>query len=151
VTLRVWALGTASAVLILDQLTKAWAVNALSDGPIDLIDGFLQLDLTHNTGAAFSFFAQSGPVLGVVVIGVILIILFALKDASHVTEAIGLGLVLGGALGNLSDRVFRGDGFVNGAVVDFIDFSFFATFNVADSAVTIGVALLLISTLFRRR
>lgn len=150
-TLRLWALGTAAIVLLLDQLTKWWAVNGLADGPIELIDGFLQLDLTYNTGAAFSFFAQSGPFLGIVVIGVILLILFALKDASHVTEAIALGLVLGGALGNLTDRLFRGDGFVDGAVVDFIDFSFFATFNVADSAVTIGVALLLISTVVRRR
>jgi signal peptidase II len=151
VTLRLWALGTAAIVLLLDQLTKWWAVNGLADGPMELIDGFLQLDLTYNTGAAFSFFAQSGPFLGIVVIGVILLILFALKDASHVTEAIALGLVLGGALGNLTDRLFRGDGFVDGAVVDFIDFSFFATFNVADSAVTIGVALLLISTVVRRR
>lgn len=150
-TLRLWALGTAAVVLVLDQLTKWWAVNALADGPIVLIDGFLELDLTYNTGAAFSFFAQSGPFLGLVVIGVVLLILFALKDASHVTEAIALGLVLGGALGNLMDRLFRGSGFVDGAVVDFIDFSFFATFNVADSAVTIGVALLLISTVVRRR
>lgn len=138
-------------VLVLDQLTKWWAVNALSDGPIELIDGFLQLNLTYNTGAAFSIFTQSGPFLGILVIGVVLLILFALKDAGHITEAIGLGMVLGGALGNLTDRLFRGDGFVDGAVVDFIDFSFFATFNVADSAVTIGVALLLISTVVRRR
>jgi signal peptidase II len=151
VTLRLWALGTAAVVLVLDQLTKWWAVNRLADGPIELIDGFLQLDLTYNTGAAFSFFAQSGPFLGIVVIGVILLILFALKDASHITEAIALGLVLGGALGNLTDRLFRGEGFVDGAVVDFVDFSFFATFNLADSAVTIGVALLLISTVIRRR
>ena len=143
----------AGVVLVLDQLTKAWAVNALADGPIVLIEDFLRLHLTFNTGAAFSIFsdlAKSGPLLGIVVIGVVLLILFALKDASHIGEAVGLGLVLGGALGNLTDRLFRGDEFIDGAVVDFIDFSFFATFNVADSAVTIGVVILLITAFFRR-
>jgi len=115
-----------------------------------LIDGLLKLELTYNTGAAFSIFARSGPVLGVVVIGVIILIVVALRDAGNLAEAIGLGLVLGGALGNLTDRVFRGDGLIDGAVVDFVDFSFFATFNVADSAVTIGVIVLLAGTLLRR-
>ena len=149
-SLRLIALAVAGAVLLLDQLTKTWAVNALADGPIVLIEDFLQLRLTFNTGAAFSFFARNGPFLGVVVIGVVILIVFALRDARHIAEAVGLGLVLGGALGNLTDRFFRGDGIIDGAVVDFIDFSFFATFNVADSAVTIGVLVLLISTLFRR-
>ena len=151
--LRLWSLAVAAVVLVIDQLTKIWAVDALSDGPIVIIDDLLRLHLTFNTGAAFSIFsdlAKSGPILGILVIGVVLLILFALKDASHIGEAVGLGLVLGGALGNLADRLFRGDGFMDGAVVDFIDFSFFATFNVADSAVTIGVAVLLISTFFRR-
>lgn len=62
-----------------------------------------------------------------------------------------LGLVLGGAVGNLIDRLFRGDGFLDGGVVDFIDFSFFATFNVADACVTIGVILLLFATFIHRR
>ena len=148
--LRLWAGAVAAVVLVLDQLTKIWVVNALADGPIVIIEDFLRLHLTYNTGAAFSFFSRSGPILGIVVIGVVLLILFALKDASHIGEAVGLGLVLGGALGNLTDRLFRGDEFIDGAVVDFIDFSFFATFNVADSAVTIGVVVLLISTFFRR-
>ncbi len=152
--LRLWAAAVAAVVVVLDQLTKAWAVNALADGPIVIIEDFLELQLTFNTGAAFSILsdlARSGPILGIVVIGVVLLILFALRDASHIGEAVGLGLVLGGALGNLIDRLFRGDGFMDGAVVDFIDFSFFATFNVADSAVTIGVAILLVSTFFFRR
>jgi len=154
VKLRLWAAAVAAVVVVLDQLTKAWAVNALADGPIVIIEDFLELQLTFNTGAAFSILsdlARSGPILGIVVIGVVLLILFALRDASHIGEAVGLGLVLGGALGNLIDRLFRGDGFMDGAVVDFIDFSFFATFNVADSAVTIGVAILLVSTFFFRR
>jgi signal peptidase II len=138
-------------VLVIDQVSKTWAVDALADKPIVIIDGFLQLRLAFNTGAAFSLFARSGPVLGLVVIGVIALIFFSLRNAGTLAEAIALGLVLGGALGNFSDRLFRGDGIIDGGVVDFIDFSFFPTFNVADSAVTIGVILLLLSTLIRRR
>ena len=134
-----------------DQLSKTWAVNALADGPIVIIEDFLQLRLTYNTGAAFSLFARSGPVLGIIVIGVIVLIVVSLRDAGNIGEAVGLGLVLGGALGNLTDRMFRGDGFMDGAVVDFIDFSFFPTFNVADTAVTVGVLVLLISTFLLKR
>jgi signal peptidase II len=146
-----WAGALAGAVLVVDQLTKAWAVNALADGPIVIIEDFLRLRLTHNTGAAFSLFARSGPVLGLIVIGVIILIVVSLRDAGNLGEAIGLGLVLGGALGNLTDRVFRGDGLMDGAVVDFIDFSFFPTFNMADSAVTVGVIVLLVSTFVLKR
>jgi signal peptidase II len=141
----------AGAVLVVDQLTKAWAVNALADGPIVIIEDFLRLRLTLNTGAAFSLFARSGPVLGLIVIGVIILIVVSLRDAGSLGEAIGLGLVLGGALGNLTDRVFRGDGLMDGAVVDFIDFSFFPTFNMADSAITVGVIVLLVSTFVLKR
>jgi signal peptidase II len=96
-------------------------------------------------------FARSGPVLGLIVIGVIILIVVSLRDAGSLGEAIGLGLVLGGALGNLTDRVFRGDGLMDGAVVDFIDFSFFPTFNMADSAITVGVIVLLVSTFVLKR
>ncbi len=137
--------------MVIDQLTKAWAVNALADGPIVIIEDFLRLRLTHNTGAAFSLFAKSGSVLGLIVVGVIILIVVSLRDAGSPGEAIGLGLVLGGALGNLTDRMFRGDGLMDGAVIDFIDFSFFPTFNMADSAVTVGVIVLLVSTFVAKR
>ncbi len=149
--LRLWALLVAGIVLIVDQLAKAWAVNALADGPIVLIGDFLHLDLLYNTGAAFSFFGGGGRLLPLVVIGVVIAIFFALRDAGNLGEAIGLGLVLGGALGNLADRVFRGDGLIDGAVVDYIDLSFFATFNLADTAVTVGVIVLAVSTFFVKR
>ena len=135
----------------MDQLTKWWALNELADGPIVIIDDFFQLRLTFNTGASVSILANSGPLIGIVVLGVIGLIMFVLGDASRQLEAVALGLVLGGAIGNLLDRLFRGDGFLDGAVVDFIDFSFFATFNIADSCVTIGVALLLFATFIHRR
>ena len=132
-------------------MTKWWALNALADEPIVLIDDFLQFRLTFNTGASFSILTQAGPVIALIAFGVIGLIIWVLGDANRRVEAIALGLVLGGAIGNLIDRMFRGDGFLDGAVVDFVDFSFFATFNVADAAINIGVVLLLIATFLHRK
>lgn len=141
----------AGVVVIVDQVTKWWALQELADGPIVLIEDFLQLRLLFNTGASFSILSNAGPVLAIVAFGVIGLIVYILGEASRRVEAVALGLVLGGAVGNLLDRVFRGDGLLDGAVVDFIDFSFFATFNVADAAINVGVVLLLIATFVRRR
>jgi signal peptidase II len=126
-------------------------VNQLADQPIVLIADFLQLRLLFNTGASFSILTNAGPVLAIVAFGVIGLIVYVLGDASRRIEAVALGMVLGGAIGNLLDRLFRGSGLLDGAVVDFIDFSFFATFNVADAAINIGVVLLLVGTFLLRR
>jgi signal peptidase II len=135
---------------LLDQLTKWWATNALAEGPIVVIDDWFQFRLTYNTGASFSIFSGGGQILALVAIGVVALIFYILGDASRRIEAVALGLVLGGALGNLTDRVLRGSGFLDGAVVDFIDFSFFATFNVADIAINIGVLVLFIAAFWKR-
>ncbi len=137
-------------VVTVDQLTKLWALRALDDGPIVVIDGVLNLRLFFNTGASFSLFAKGGAVIGLVVIGVVVMIFFALREAGHRFDAVALGLVLGGAIGNLLDRILRGDGFLDGAVVDFINVPFFATFNVADIAINVGVGLLLVGAFLRR-
>lgn len=147
---RSLAFAVAAVVVVLDQLTKWWAVNALADGPIVVIDGFFQFRLTFNTGASFSILTGAGPLIATISLGVVFMIVFILGDASRRLEAVALGIVLGGAVGNLVDRVFRGDGFLDGAVVDFIDFDFFATFNVADMAINIGVALLLLAVFLGR-
>jgi signal peptidase II len=126
-------------------------VNQLADQPIVLIADFVQLRLLFNTGASFSILTNAGPVLAIVAFGVIGLIVYVLGDASRRIEAVALGMVLGGAIGNLLDRLFRGSGLLDGAVVDFIDFSFFATFNVADAAINIGVVLLLVGTFLLRR
>ena len=133
----------------MDQLTKAWAVDTLSDGPIVIIDGVVQFRLTFNTGASFSIFSNGGPLLAIVAIGVIGLIVYVLGDASRRIEAVALGLVLGGSIGNLIDRLFRGDGWFDGAVVDFIDVQVF-TNNVADIALFVGVALLLFAAFIHR-
>lgn len=141
----------AAIVVVLDQLTKWWAETALAAGPIVIIPDFFQFRLTYNTGAAFSMFSQGGPVLAVIAIAVIGVIMFVLSDASRRGEAVALGMVLGGSIGNLIDRITRGDGFLDGGVVDFIDFSFFATFNVADMGITLGVGLLLLLAFMPKR
>lgn len=143
-------MSVAAIVVIVDQATKVWALRALDDGPIVLIDGVLNFRLFFNTGASFSVFARGGAVIGIVVIGVVVMIFFALREAGHRLDAVALGLVLGGAVGNLLDRLFRGAGFLDGAVVDFINVPFFATFNMADIAINVGVGLLLVGAFLRR-
>lgn len=140
----------AALVVVADQVAKAWAVEALADGPIVVVDGWLNLRLVFNTGASFSFFSNGGAVIGLLVIAVVVMIFVALREAGRRLDAVALGLVLGGAVGNLLDRLFRGAGLLDGAVVDFINVPFFATFNLADIAINVGVALLLIGALVRR-
>lgn len=138
--------------MVLDQLTKHWALATLEGEPrIVIIDGFLELTFTRNSGSAFSLFQGNGPILAIIALGVVGLIVFVLRDASHRLEALALGLVLGGALGNLTDRVFRGDALLDGAVIDWIDLWWIPTFNVADAAITIGVAVLLLAAFVTRR
>jgi len=137
----VWVtLATAAVVVALDQATKAWALSALAHRSIH-VAGPLSLTLRRNTGSAFSLFTGSSPALAVVA-GVLAvgIMILATRVRSRML-AVALGLVLGGALGNLADRVFRS---ASGGVVDFIDFRFWPTFNVADSAIVVGVVAIVV-------
>jgi signal peptidase II len=139
----------AALVLAADQLTKAWAVHALDDGhDIDVV-WTLRFHLTFNGGMAFSQGTGLGPVIGVVAIVVVAVLLVSLRRTGSVVASAGVGLVVGGAAGNIFDRLFRsGDGFLTGEVVDFIDLQWWPVFNVADAAVVIGGILLLVSTFF---
>ena len=137
------------AVVLVDQLTKWWAATVLPGNPISLIGDFLQLRYHTNSGAAFSMLQGSGSIIALVAIAVVLFIALVVRSVPYRPEAIALGLVLGGAVGNLIDRVFRGGGFLDGEVIDFVDFSFFPAFNAADSAITIGAALALIFAFIR--
>ncbi|MDJ0960179.1 MAG: signal peptidase II [Acidimicrobiia bacterium] len=147
---RALAALVAVVALVLDQITKIWAVAALSDGPYVIIDGFLRFAEARNPGASFSTFTDQGQIIGVIAIGVIAVVFVLADRVHHTIDVVGLGLIMGGAAGNLADRIFRGDGFLDGAVVDFIDFDFFPSFNVADTAINIGVGLLLIGTFVLR-
>lgn len=127
-----------------DQLSKRWALNALDDRVIHLV-WTLQLNLAFNTGMAFSRGEGLGPVIGVVALVVVVAMLMSLRRADSLLSAVAAGMVLGGAVGNLADRLFRGSGWLQGAVVDFIDLQWFPIFNVADIGITVGGALLVLS------
>jgi signal peptidase II len=136
--------GVAAIVLVLDQLTKWWALRTLDDRTIDLV-GSLRLALTFNTGGAFGLGSNFVPVLAVFAVGVVLVIVVRGETNTRLSVAIALGLVLGGAFGNLADRMFRGPGLLRGAVIDFIDLQWWPVFNLADTAVTCGCILLVLT------
>jgi signal peptidase II len=140
------ALLIAAAVVLVVQLTKHWAVNALADGDIDLV-GSLRFNLAFNTGMAFSQGTGVGPVIGIVALLVVVGLLISIGRASSPLYTPAVGLIIGGAVGNLVDRLFRAPGWFRGGVVDFIDVQWWPIFNVADICVTVGGALLLLTTL----
>lgn len=143
-------------IILLDQLTK-WPIVKwldLRDGPIT-INSFLSIVRRHNEGAAFSFLADAGGwqrwffiTLATTVSAYIVYWLWTIRNAGNTTLSVGLAFVLGGAIGNLADRIHYG------YVIDFIEVYFarwdyhFPAFNVADSAITAGAALLIIDALF---
>lgn len=138
------AVGIAVSVVALDLVTKRYAALNFADGTVEVIPGFLSFTFVENPGAAFSLFREAGPVMGVLAILVTGFVLGSLRVGRPKLEVVALGLVLGGANGNLMDRIFRGDGFLDGKVIDWIDLWVIPTFNVADTSVTFAVVLLLI-------
>ncbi len=134
-------LAVALAVVIADQVTKSLAVSRLSSGPVHLIGPFA-LVLSYNTGVAFS--VGTGLTLPIIVIVVVIVALLAWfsRTVPNTAAAVGVGMILGGAVGNLSDRLFRGH---HGAVVDFLRSGFWPTFNLADSAVVCGCVVFAIA------
>ena len=130
-----------AAVLLLDQLTKWWASDALADRTIDLV-WTLRLHLVFNTGAAFSQGEGWGPLFAVLILLVVALLVRQGAGTDDPMTRIAVGVIIGGAIGNLADRAFReGGGFFGGAVIDFIDLQWWPVFNVADSAVVVGGVL----------
>ena len=138
------------AVVVADQLTKQWVLNALSDGKVVKLFWTLQFNLVFNSGMAFSQGQGVGRIIGVLAIFVVIGLLMSLRDAKVLATVIGTGLLVGGATGNILDRLFRGGGWMGGSVVDFIDLQWFPVFNVADSAVTIGAGFLILGAFMTR-
>jgi signal peptidase II len=135
----------AAVVLALDALTKQWAVSALADGPVELF-GPVRLALTRNKAGAFGLGGAFVPFLAVAALGLVVLMVVTGSATERTSVAAALGLILGGAFGNVADRVFRAPGFLEGAVVDFVDVGFWPVFNVADSAITCGCILLLLAS-----
>ena len=149
--MRLQWLWCSALVIIFDQLSKAWAVHALSYKILKVLP-FLNFRLAFNRGAAFSFLGDAGgwqvvffAVLALLICGVLCIWLTRL-GAHKIMQACALSLIIGGALGNVIDRVRLG------YVIDFIDFHIqhwhYATFNLADTAICIGAVILILSSLF---
>ena len=133
--------GTAAAVLAADQLTKYLVVRHLEGrAPVRIVGSFVELRYTTNSGGAFSLL--TGAPLFFVVMAVVIIggIIHAARKAEGLPVLVTLGLVLGGALGNLVDRLFRDDG----AVVDFVKVGIWPVFNLADSCIVVGGLLLVL-------
>jgi signal peptidase II len=147
-----WVLFAAIAigVLVLDQLSKAWITSNLEIGEsVEVLGEWLRLVHWRNTGALFGLLPQSAPVFAVISIGVVgLIVLYHRKAGRGIVTTIALALLLGGAVGNLVDRLRYG------SVVDFVDMGIgqwrFYTYNVADAAITTAIILLLAMAVFPR-
>jgi signal peptidase II len=137
-------LAVASLVVAADQLTKQLALDRLNDGPIHLINGVLSLHLAFNPGGAFGF-GQNAPLFFLLAsLAIIVFIVIWIGRSAETGFVVPLGLVLGGGMGNVIDRLFRG---YDGQVVDFIDLHVWPVFNLADSAIVIGVILIALSGL----
>lgn len=138
-------------VVVLDQLTKWWALEALTE-PTRIIDlvWTLRLRVIYNTGTAFSLTSDSGPVVSIIALGVVGFLLWSGREQRSRSVLAAYGLVIGGTIGNLVDRLFRdgNDGFLGGAVIDFVDLQWFPVWNLADAALTIGIGLLLVVGIF---
>jgi len=150
-----WFLAALAVALPLDQITKYWIIARFHYGEVhEVVPGFFDLTHVRNPGGAFSFFAH-GPsewrmafFVGTTSIALVLLVIFLIR---HEQEArlspLALGAIMGGALGNLIDRL------VHGEVIDFLDIHLYGgytwpTFNVADSAIVIGVTILMIEVFF---
>jgi signal peptidase II len=132
------------AVLVVDQIAKVWAASALDHHTIH-VAWKLQLKLVRNPGTAFSLGEGKGALLGVIACIVVVVLVRLARQPRTMVSAIGIALILGGAVGNVVDRLVRAPhGFMTGHVVDFIDFQFWPVFNVADMGVTCGIILVLL-------
>lgn len=141
----------ALVIIIADQITKWWAIDILNSGKITVIDDLFYLTLVYNRGAAFGIFPGRNYlfiVLSILTIAVLIFFYRSFFSGSSISRISG-GLILGGAIGNLIDR-FRFN-----YVVDFLDFKFgsyhWPAFNIADSAICVGVTILIVLVLFEKK
>jgi signal peptidase II len=138
---------TALVVILFDLATKAWAVARLENqSDIKVIGEFLKFSFVRNPGAAFSFGTGVTWVFTLIAIAVTIAILLISKNVTNKPWAIALGGLLGGAVGNLIDRIFRSPEMFHGHVVDFISVPNYPMFNISDSAVVLSaIAMVILS------
>lgn len=128
----------------LDIATKAWATASLTERTIAMFGGRLLLRESRNTGAAFSLGTDKTLLISLIGVAVVAVVVRHVRKVTSPAAAAAWGLVAGGATGNLTDRLLRDPAPLRGGVVDWIDLGWFPSFNAADSAITVGVALLLL-------
>ena len=143
-------LGVAAAVVNADLITKRHAALNFDGDPVEVIPGFFEFTYVENPGGAFGMFQDGGVVIGVAALIVASVVLVAMAHDRPLLETVALGFVVGGAIGNLVDRFARGEGIIDGPVIDWIELSIIPTFNIADASVTVAVALLLIHAWWTR-
>lgn len=138
-------------VAVADQLSKGWALAHLGEGPRSVVGELLQFQLIHNSGAAWGMGAEITPVVTVVQIIICVgAIVFVARSVRSPGWLVALGLVIGGALGNIHDRLLRPPGAFFGEVVDFLELPHWPIFNVADMAVCTGAALIVLLAVLGR-
>jgi signal peptidase II len=138
-------LTVAAVVYALDVVSKLLVVAKLTpDEPVHVLGSFLELTYTRNSGAAFSIGWGYTAIFSLIAIGVVVVILRLARRLYSAPWALALGLLLGGAIGNLTDRIARAPGPFRGWVVDFVQVPHFAIFNLADSAITCGGVLMVL-------
>lgn len=137
-------LGIAAVLVVADLLTKRYAALNFEGDPLEIIPGFFGFTYLENPGGAFGMFQNGGVVIGVAALIITIVVLVALGMERPWLETVALGFVVGGAVGNLVDRFARGEGIIDGRVIDWIELWIIPTFNIADASVTVAVALILI-------
>jgi len=141
-------LGVAWFIWILDLATKAWAVNHLVNRePLKILGSFFQLTFVRNPGAAFSLATNATLFLSIFGIAVLVVIVYFAPQLTSKGWSVVLGLIMGGVLGNLMDRIFREPGFLRGHVIDWIQLPRWPVFNIADCAIVCAAGLSMILTI----
>ncbi|UQU67448.1 signal peptidase II [Couchioplanes caeruleus] len=143
---RGWLAGAALLAVAIDVATKSAAAAWLPGNPVELVAG-LQLRVTRNPGAAFSIGTDVTWVFTIIAVVVIAGIFWYARRITHRGWAVALGVIAGGAAGNLVDRLFRAPGVGRGHVVDFLYLDWWPTFNLADSFLMCGVAVAILLSL----
>ena len=137
--------GVAAAAYLLDLATKVLAVQRLEGrAPVHVVGDLLQLNLVRNPGAAFSTGTSYTLVLSLVAVTAVTVVLLLSRRLNDRLWAVGLGFLLGGVLGNLTDRIFRAPGFLHGHVVDFFQLPSWPVFNVADMCINLAAAVIIL-------
>lgn len=144
ITLALYA--TAAVAYVLDRVTKLWVEAALAGrAPIEIVPGVLSFNYTTNSGGAFGLGRSAPWVFAGATALVSVVIVFVSFRLDRRPLALALGLILGGALGNLTDRILNGPG-LSGHVIDFIDLQVWPVFNLADASIVVGAILLAMSS-----